>query len=512
MIATYQGIDSGMEVLDDDAAASWLDIWLQAVRPGDDRLAQDADAAGRLAGACSGLPLALRISAALLQADPKLSAKELADELGAAQQRLRDMRDNGVGVFSVVAVFDLAYQKMLEPVAHVFRLLAVHPGPDASAATVEVLVDRPAREVHHALTSLAQVHLAEAVPGGTVRWRMHELVRLYARYLSDAQAQADRRKQALDRLLDYYVGMARKADGHVRRRADQANPAVFTSHDDALSWLDAERPCLIAAVGMAAGMEQDYAAASLSLYLAQYLAKRRLFDDLLAVTTFGLNAARRLGDRDMQGSALTNLGFAQRNLGRLGEAIAAHEDAVAIFREVGDSDAAGDALNNLGLSLREEGRLEQAIAAHQDAVATYREAGNLSGEAGALNNFGLVLKRVRRLEEAVVSHERAAAIYRKAGDHHGEGMAMVNLGDVLRELGRSAEAIGMWRKASCIFRETGDQHADGVALSGLGRALGATGQFKEAAAAFREAASVFRATGDQEREAIALANLETESG
>ena len=42
---------------------------------------RDQDAAGRLAGVCGGLPLALQITAALLKADPALSAAELAGEL-----------------------------------------------------------------------------------------------------------------------------------------------------------------------------------------------------------------------------------------------------------------------------------------------------------------------------------------------------------------------------------------------------------------------------------------------
>ena len=49
------------------------------------------------------------------------------------------------------------------------------------------------------------------------------------------------------------------------------------------------------------------------------------------------------------------------------EAITAHQDAAAIFRETGDRHGEGMALDNLGVALREAGRFEEAITAHQDA-------------------------------------------------------------------------------------------------------------------------------------------------
>ena len=55
-----------------------VDMVVRAARPGDDRISSDAAAAGRLADACGGLPLALQVTAALLVADPALSAAELA--------------------------------------------------------------------------------------------------------------------------------------------------------------------------------------------------------------------------------------------------------------------------------------------------------------------------------------------------------------------------------------------------------------------------------------------------
>jgi tetratricopeptide (TPR) repeat protein len=56
-------------------------------------------------------------------------------------------------------------------------------------------------------------------------------------------------------------------------------------------------------------------------------------------------------------------------------------------------------------------RFEEAIAADQDAAAIYRETGDWHGEATALNNLGLALRQVRRFEEAITARQDAALAF-----------------------------------------------------------------------------------------------------
>ena len=65
----------------------------------------------------------------------------------------------------------------------------------------------------------------------------------------------------------------------------------LTDRDDALAWLDAERPNLIAAVIMAADTGRDQIAMGLPSDLAGHLSWRRRFDDLLA-TVYGQPGCR----------------------------------------------------------------------------------------------------------------------------------------------------------------------------------------------------------------------------
>ncbi len=390
---TLAGLDARLvdvTVLDEEAAVELLDTALRAARPDDERITADRDAAGRLAGVCGGLPLALQITAALLKADPALDVAELAEELAAESVRLDQLRyDDGSGVAgqSVAAAFELSYRRLEETPARVFRLLPVNPGPDVSTAAAAVLADLPVREVRAVLAGLARAHLAEAVPGNAGRWRMHDLVRLYAQRLSEEHTEADGREQARDRLIGHYLHMGGAASEHLRALPGMAVPEEFTGRDGALAWLDAERASLVAAVQMAADTGRDQAALRLPLMLAGYFGWRRRFDDMLAVTAISLNATRRLGDRRRE----------------------------------------GDALTILGIALQEVRRFEEAITAHQEAAAIYRETGDRHGEGDALNNLGAALQEVRRFGEAITALQEAAAIYRETGDHHSEGMALEKL-------------------------------------------------------------------------------------
>jgi tetratricopeptide (TPR) repeat protein len=496
-------------VLDQAAATALLDAALRAARPEDGRITREAEAAARLAGMCGGLPLALQITAALLKADPALSAADLAQELAAESGRLEQLTyDDGSGPNASVAfAFELSYRRLAEIPARVFRLLPVSPGPDVSTAAVAVLADLPSGQARRVLSGLAQAHLAEAAPGAAGRWRMHDLVRLYARRLSDQHAEADRREPARDRLLRYYERMVEAADIHMRALPGTQVPDEFTDRDAALEWLDAERPTLVAMVTMAAGSGRDETAAYVPLNLGEYLDWRRRFDDKLAITYASLKATRRLGNRLLEAMALNNLGLTLQHLRRFEEAIAAGQQSVGIDREIGDRQREGIALTNLGGALLGARRFKKAIATCRAAAAIFREIGDRNREAMTLNNLGGALIEADRPEEAVAACQDAAAIFRQTGDRNREAGALTNLVTGLKETGRIDEAIAAGQEAVAIFRQTGDRNGQALVLASLGQALEAAGRFGEAVTAARDAADVFRRNEDRNGEAGALVIL-----
>jgi tetratricopeptide (TPR) repeat protein len=472
---TMGGLDARLmdvAVLREAAAMTLLDEALRCARPADKRISGNPGAAVRLARVCGGLPLALQIVAALLKADPVRDVDDLADDLSAAHERLNRLcydDGGGVGAPSVAAAFELSYLRLDEHLARVFRILPLNPGPDLSTAAVAVLAGLSQREARQALAGLARAHLVETAAGVSGRWRLHDLVRLYAARLAEEFIDAEEREEARGRLLGYYLAMAEDADRQVRRPAGMAGAGAFTGPDEAKAWLDAERANLAAAVSMAAAMGQEWDALRLCSMLAEFL--HGCFDDLLSTFKKFLATARDLGDRRGEGIALGNLGLFLQEARRPDEAVNTLRSAVDIFRETGDRHGEGAALTNLGLALQGLRRYEDAIDAHRAAAAMFRETGNQRGEGMTLNNLGIALREAGRLADAVGAHRESAAMFRDMNDPHREGIARDNLGLALQALGRPEEAITAHRDAAALFNRAGDRDHENRALGHLRRLM-----------------------------------------
>ncbi|MFE5681380.1 tetratricopeptide repeat protein, partial [Streptomyces erythrochromogenes] len=353
-----------LDVLDDHASATLLDQALRRARgDSDTRMADDPDAAAAIARLCAGLPLALRIAAAILAAAPTRPAPSLATALKAEHTRLNKLRRPDR---AVRAAFDLSYQLLDDEPARLFRLLPLNPGPDLSTEAAAHLADSDPDTTEELLQHLADAHLVEY---GHVwgRWRLHDLVRLFADEHGHTQAAVDQRQTARARLFTHYQDTTAAANTHMN--TGPGTPSLrFDDRSTSLAWLDAEHTNLITTATTAPALGHPQTATALTLDLARYLRFRRRFHDWSTITTVALTVLRELGDRHSEGIVLNNLGLALREVRRFEEAIDVHTQVLDIYRELGDRHSEGGALNNLGLALREVRRFEEAIDAHTQGL------------------------------------------------------------------------------------------------------------------------------------------------
>ena len=270
-------------------AVDVLDRALNVNQSGDTRVARNRDDATDIAKLCGCLPMALRISGALLAENPDRELAEMAALLSDPGSRLEELRYDDR---AVATAFSLSYKHLAEEHQLLFRLLPVNPGPDIYIQSTAELAGVDQTAARHGLETLARAHLIQrsGISGTYTRWQMHDLPRLYAEQLSDAHAVADGREQARTRLLDHYLYRARAARTQVDPKRDVATLADFTGRDDALAWLDAERPNLVAAITMSAAIGREQVACDLPLALGPYFYWRRRFDDWLATLNISLTA------------------------------------------------------------------------------------------------------------------------------------------------------------------------------------------------------------------------------
>ncbi|UXX94331.1 tetratricopeptide repeat protein [Streptomyces sp. AD2-2] len=495
-----------LDELSDRSAADLIADTLVQIRPSDARPIHEPDALRELAQQCGYLPLALTITAAVLAADPGLPLATLAAELTDTRGRRDTLRlHEGHGHFlGVWAAFELSYRRLTPEQARLFRLLSLNPGPSLSTETAAALVKGPARSTRESLAGLVRAGLVREQPTGSNRWRMHDLVRLYADDLRQRHESESCSLTARARLLSHYATTVEWAAKRVHALPNRP----VADRRAALAWLDNERSNLTAAVALAAADDSPIAM-SLAEDLAFYLRERRYFHDAIASAKHALAVADRLGDRLRKARAQNNLGLALSELRRFDRAIEAHTCALDIYREIADKRGEARSLNNLGLALREVRRFDEAIEAHTLALDIYREIDGRHGhgEGRVLNSLGFVLREVRRFEESIDAHTRAVAIYKETGDRHGEARAFNGLGFVLREERRFAEAIRAHQHALEIFREVDDSHGEGRAQNSLGLAQRSAHSYGEALNAHKRAIAIYDKAGDRHREGLARNNL-----
>lgn len=148
------------------------------------RVAAEPAAAARVARYCGRLPLAVRIAGAKLGMRPAWSVADLADRLADERRRLEQLR---LRQLDVRASFAASYRSLPAAEALAFRALGLLGSPEATAAALAARTGTAVEAAEAALEGLLDARLLEQAEPG--RYRLHELVRLFARELAEAEDQ-----------------------------------------------------------------------------------------------------------------------------------------------------------------------------------------------------------------------------------------------------------------------------------------------------------------------------------
>jgi tetratricopeptide (TPR) repeat protein len=457
----------------------------------------------------------------------------LAERLASAERRLDELQLAEVGVR---ASFQVSYQQLSgstdaleQAAAQSFVLLGVPDGPEMSLPAAARLLDQPEPGTERALERLVDEQLLESPAAG--RYRLHDLLRLYARELASQHHSEPARAAALTRALRFYVASAwqtlavlRPGDYRLARAGEgwREGGLEFAGQQAALSWLEAERTSLLAAVRQA--VATPGVPAEIGIQLAQALFGffwvHNHRGDWVQANQIALEVACEAGDLAAQAQAHNDLGAGYYRQGRYGQALARLQESLAIRRELDDRLGQALSLGNLGNIYQWQGRHEKALACLRESLAICQELGDRRGQASSLanlgelhqrqghygealaclreslasrgdmadrhgqahnlRNLGIVYTRQMCYDQALACLRESLAIYQELGDRRGEAFSLHDLGDVYRRQGRHDEALARLQKSLAIRRELGDYHGETESLRELGVTLRALGRPDEA--------------------------------
>ncbi|MGH3736017.1 MAG: BTAD domain-containing putative transcriptional regulator [Micromonosporaceae bacterium] len=481
------------------------------------RFGADRDSAATLARLCGQLPLALRIAAARARARPDWPLAAFVERLSDRRQLLDQL---GYQELSVRACFDTGYQALADgdpldqEAARAFRLLGLPDGPDISVAIAARLFDMAEPDAERSLDRLVDAQLLES--GAPGRYRMHDLIRLYARDLAEQSVPEPDRYAALARIWRCYVATTVAASQLLRPgfranvvTVDEADAIPLPHRDAALAWLATETPNLLAAAHQAAIAPDELSSitSQLAAALFGYLHGSVQWIELREVNLVALDLVRRMGDRPAEGRVRNDLGVLTWRTGDADGAIAMFTEAVRIHRELGNRRDEARSLANLGTASSERGNLTQAVRCLERALTLYQEVDYRSGQALAFDTLGQIYRQQGDMERAIEAARQGLAIYRGNGDEPGAAMSLRHLGVSLMELPDLAAAVDCLQRAATASRNCGDVNGVVWALTHLGEALRHRGDIAEAQCVCEEALALSRQFGGRQEQGMALLRL-----
>jgi DNA-binding SARP family transcriptional activator len=473
--------------------------------------ARDEDEVGTAVGLCGRLPLAIQLTAGRLAQDYPPRLADLVEELSQSPARL-----GGTGAASpeVMSAFDLSYRALEPDHQRFFRRLGVSPCAYVSLQAAAALGGGTLAEAEKALAALLDHHLLARAPDG--QFRFHDLIRGYAAVRAARDDLESEQRQAVARLLDYYLHTADRADRVLhpfRRRMTvsvanppAASPALGTQ-EDAAGWLESEWRNILEAARYAGRHEWKRKCADLTHVLAGFVEIRAYWDEAIAAHTLALQAARDLADPARIAQASLELSVVSQQTGRHEATLPLAEEAAAIYRSLADWRGEAEALDQVGMAHQRAARSREALAYFHEARILYRDAADQRGVANTLSHSGIACWHLGRYPEAMGHLRNALSLYRDVGDRRGEAKTLSNLGRMQLFSGYHKDALENYQKSLEIFGEIGGAQNEAILYHNIGGVHLYKGSYEEGLAACRRALAIYREIGDLPDEADVLNDI-----
>jgi tetratricopeptide (TPR) repeat protein len=385
---------------------------LLAARLGTDRLSAEPGAVATLLACCAGLPLALGVIAGRAQVYPP---SPLAAELEDAGTRLGVLADSDP-VVSLPAVLSWSYSRLPAGQARLFGLLGLAPGPDLDLPAVANLAGTSPMDAAALLRGLAEAHLVDQHRPG--RYRMHDLVKLYAADRADGDLRAADRLEGLRRLLDFLLHTARTADRllaphHTQvvpfRLTSPATPLALPDVAAALAWLKGEHAGLLAAQRLAVEHGFHRHAWQLAWCLENFHLRCGLLHDMVASWKAGLAAVRHERDPAVLSLVHRCIGDSYALIGRHADAIQHLNEALMMAESARDPLAQAISHYYLAMAWTRHHDHHRALEHASTALHFYRDLDEPLHEAELYNTVGWIYTVLGRYEEAATNLEAALA-------------------------------------------------------------------------------------------------------
>jgi DNA-binding SARP family transcriptional activator len=464
----------------------------------------DPTAADRLVELCAQLPLALRVAGARLAARPHWTAVELADALSDERSRLDLLHHTDLAVQTSLA---LSYRAQPPAAADLLRRLGLLPATDFPVWVAAAVLDTGLAAARGLVEELVDAQLL-GVSGtdalGQLRYRLHDLVRLFARAEAERVMPVSAREGCRSRYLDGWLAIAEEAErrsplGYLDPTPAGGGPRWLPELGDGLladplAWWATELSAFRASAEEAARSGYAGHAWRLARAALGYFETRGAYTDWRRTHEAALDAARAAGDRRGVATMLHGLGELSAILNELDASHRCLTEAGKLFDASGDRQ--GSVMCACGLA-----HLARVAGSGADSLAILRRAADCGG-SDRTTAYVHYLTGMAHLDNAdwpaAERHfARSLTAARSDGTYlRGEMQALRGLGGTAFLTGDLAAAERYLSEAHDVSRRYGDHLGCAHAASVLAEVARRQGHADRARVLFAESLDVCRRLGE----------------
>ena len=175
---------------------------------------------------------------------------------------------------------------------------------------------------------------------------------------------------------------------------------------------------------------------------------------------------------------------------RVQQALAASEQALALYHESGDGPGEALALRELGFLTWTAGNYGVALDYGRSALQLHRRLGDLPGEATALHNLAEIYRGLQSPQLALAHYRQALELQWVSQDHRRQGISYYGMAHAYRQLDNTAAALKSYMDALTQTQKAGDALMSSRVHHALGTLYAQTGDLDSAIDSLQRAVDI----------------------
>lgn len=226
----------------------------------------------------------------------------------------------------------------------------------------------------------------------------------------------------------------------------------------------------------------------------------------------GVELAKRGAVNEAHVDTLLTLGGLYEANGETERGLASFDEALKLAEkgasgESSDKLARARALRRIGMAFYEQGEITHALEHWTEALDLFERGGQPAAAARLLCDTAMARRATGGINAALPDYERATMLLSGVKEPATRGLVLSNVANVYTDLGEIETAASFYQESIQLARQTNDRRAESLRLGNYGWFYVATGQPQQAIKTLEEALAISRPMGDVLLTAVQLHNL-----